>query len=97
MIPAANDMLIYSCIAFFLFRTDRELRQPLGGTEPRSWSIAQSYGRCGGREVAQALLKTSFRSQSDEHRQGAMEWEPERPWTQRMMSDRLQDSLYPIL
>lgn len=41
---------------------EREYRCPRGGVDPESNSMAQSYGRCGGREVARALLNTSLRS-----------------------------------
>ena len=39
---------------------DRENSRPLGGEVPGRRSMAQSYGRCGGSEVACALLNTSF-------------------------------------
>ena len=57
--PAASESLIYFSMAL-VSGEDRENNHPLGGEVPGTKSMAQSYGRCGGSEVARALLNTSL-------------------------------------
>ena len=61
MMPAASELLMYSSMTL-VSGAEREKSLPLGGDEPGRRSMAQSYGRCGGSEVARTLLNTSFKS-----------------------------------
>ncbi len=61
MRPAFKDSLIYLSMAS-LSGPDREYKRPLGGEVPGRRSMAQSYGRWGGKDVARDLLKTRQRS-----------------------------------
>lgn len=60
MIPAASDSLKYVSMAF-PFGPDREYRWSLGGDVPDISSMAQLYGRWGGKDLALALLNTSWK------------------------------------
>ena len=61
MMPAASELLMYSSIAL-VSGADREKSLPLGGDKPGRRSMAQSYGQCGGSELARTLLNTSFKT-----------------------------------
>ena len=58
MMPAASELWIYSSIAA---HSGREIlyRRLWGNVDPGSRSMAQSRGRCGGRERACCLQNTS--------------------------------------
>jgi len=60
ILPAATASLMYVSMAS-LSGVDREYRCPLGSAVPGCRSMAQSCGRCGGREVALAFLKISWK------------------------------------
>ena len=51
IIPTVRDSKRYFSIAS-VSGLDKENRRPLGGVVPHLRSIAQSYGLCGGRQVA---------------------------------------------
>jgi hypothetical protein len=59
--PAARESSMHVSIALVSI-PNSENSCPHGGVAPRRRSITQSKGRCGGSEVARALLKTSQRS-----------------------------------
>lgn len=65
MKPAANDSSMYLFMAS-VSGMDREYRWPLGGNVPGRSSIPMSYGLCGCKEVALALLNTAPRSRYTE-------------------------------
>ena len=56
--PAFSDVLMYSFVAS-LSGPETEYNWPFGMVDPGIRSMAQSYGRCGGRDMALVLLKTS--------------------------------------
>lgn len=61
IIPAARESFMYVSIDS-LSGWDKLYRRLVGRGAPGSKSIAQSYGRCGGRDMARCLLKASLRS-----------------------------------
>lgn len=56
---------VFSEVSMYSFNTalspETEQRRPLGIVQPRIRSMVQSYGRCGGRDMALVLLNTSRR------------------------------------
>ena len=60
IMPAASKFMDLSMA--LVSGVDKEKSRPLGGEVPGRRSTVQSYGQCGGSEVARALLNTSFKS-----------------------------------
>jgi len=60
MRPATRGLLYFSMD--LVSGADSENSLPLGGVVPGSRSMAQSYGRCGGNDLARVSLNTPFRS-----------------------------------